>query len=296
MNANAAKILVATDFSDGADEAIRQADRWAKETKAGLVACHVVPYFLRSAPYMTQWQRKDSTDLLELQQRAAEELSRRVVELTSREEGDFEVFVDSGAPDAAILKAAKELGATMIVIGAHGTTGIAGLRLGNVAQRVVSYAHVPVLLARPAPGAGGVLAATDLSKASLPVVSVGGEVARQRGTKLTVLHVLDLQTVPGAWFGPGPLSAKAWGAERGLAEKQLRDAMEQAGVEGEAKVIEGLSAREIVAEAERLGAELVVIATHGRTGLARMALGSVAKSVIHDAPCSVLILRRPKTS
>lgn len=292
MNANTAKVLVACDFSEGADEAIRQADRWAKDTQARLVVCHVVPYFLRSAPYFTQAQRKDSTDLLELEQRAAEELSRRVRRITGREEDDFDVFVDSGSPDAAILKAAKELGATMVVVGAHGTTGILRLRLGNIAERVVSYAHVPVLLARPAKGTGNVLAATDLSPASLPVFSVAGEVARQRGAKLTVLHVLDLQTVPGAWFGPGPLSAKAWGAERGLAEKQLREAMANAGVEGEAKVVEGLSGREIVAEAERLGADLVVIATHGRTGLSRIAIGSVAQKVVRDAHCSVLVLRR----
>lgn len=292
MNANAAKVLVASDFSEGADEAIRQADRWARDTQARLVACHVVPYFLRSAPYFTQAHRKDSTDLLELEQAAAEELSRRVRRITGREEDDFDVFVDSGSPDAAILKAATELGATMVVIGAHGTTGILRLRLGNIAERVVAYAHVPVLLARAVPAPGSVLAATDLSPASLPVISVAGEVARQRGTKLTVLHVLDLQSVPGAWLGPGPLSAKAWGAERGLAEKQLRDAMANAGVEGEAKVVEGLSGREIVAEAERLGAELVVIATHGRTGLARLAIGSVAQKVVRDAHCSVLVLRR----
>lgn len=292
MKANAARVLVATDFSEGGDEAIRQADQWARETKARLVAYHVVPYFLRSAPYFTQFQRKDQTDVLELEKRAAEELSERVMELTSREPDDFDVLVDSGAPDAAILKAAKQMRATLIVVGAHGASGIVRLQLGNVAERVVAYAHVPVLLARATPGAAGVLAATDLSKASLPVVSVGGEVAKQRGTKLTVLHVLDLQAVPGAWFGPGPLSARAWGAERGMAEKQLREAIRQAGVEGEAKVLEGLSAREIVAEAERLKVELVVIATHGRTGLKRLAMGSVARQVVHDAPCSVLVLRR----
>src|SRR5690606_514080 len=102
------------------------------------VACHVVPYFLRSAPYFTQAHRKDSTDLLELEQAAAEELSRRVRRITGREEDDFDVFVDSGSPDAAILKAATELGATMVVIGAHGTTGILRLRLGNIAERVVA--------------------------------------------------------------------------------------------------------------------------------------------------------------
>lgn len=292
MKKSGPKVLVATDFSEAGDEAVRQAERWARDTQSGLVVCHIVPYYLRSAPYFTQWQKKDSAMLLDLEREAAERLSSRVVALTQRKPDEFEVFVDNGAPDAAIIKAATTLGATLVVVGAHGATGIPRLTLGNVAERVVSYAHVPVLVARPSQGAGHVLAATDLSEASLPVVSLGGEVARLRGAKLTVLYVLDLQAVPGAWFGPGPLSARAWGAEREAAEHELRHAMEEASAEGEAKILEGYAAREIVAEASRLASDLLIVATHGRTALARLAIGSVASKVVRAAPCSVLVLRR----
>lgn len=54
---------------------------------------------------------------------------------------------------------------------------------------------------------------------------------------------------------------------------------------------EGSPKRSIVATAESLKVDLVVVATHGRTGLARMALGSVAEAVVRSAPCSVLVVR-----
>lgn len=290
------RILVATDFSEAADEAIRQADRWARETQSGLLACHIVPYFLRSAPYFTQWQRKDSAALLELEKEAAERLTERVASVTQREPGSFDIFIDSGAPDAAIIKAAVETRATLIVVGAHGETEIPRLMLGRVAERVVAYAYAPVLLARVSPNSHELLAATDLSATSLPVVSVAGQIAEWAKARLTMLHVLDVQSIPGAWLGPGSLSAKAWAKERQSAEEELRRAMQDAGVVGEAKVVEGSAARQIVAEAERLQAELVVLGTHGRTGLARLAIGSVAEKVIRQAHCSVLVLRAGQSS
>jgi nucleotide-binding universal stress UspA family protein len=60
---------------------------------------------------------------------------------------------------------------------------------------------------------------------------------------------------------------------------------------GEARVLDGAPAATIVATAEELGAELIVVGTHGHTGLARLALGSVAESVLRNATCSVLAVR-----
>lgn len=286
------RILVATDFSEAGDEAIRQAQRYAQRSGSRLIACHVIPYFLRSSPYYTPLQPKDSAGLLDLEKEAADRLSERVASVTGLGPGGFEVLIDAGAPDAAIIKAAWKVRATLVVVGAHGETGIPRLMLGRVAERVVSYAHTPVLLARSSPETGQILAATDLSEASAPVLSVASEIATWSAAHLTVLHVLDIQGIPGAWLGPGPLSARAWGKKRAEAERRLREAIDEAGIDAEAKVVEGSAAREIVMEAEKLSAELVVLSTHGRTGLARIALGSVAEQVVHRAHASVLVLRR----
>jgi nucleotide-binding universal stress UspA family protein len=82
-------------------------------------------------------------------------------------------------------------------------------------------------------------------------------------------------------------------------QNQLRDgtrstlegAMARVGAVGEARVLEGSAASAIVACAEELRPQLLVIGSHGRTGLARLALGSVAENVVRNASCSVLTVR-----
>ncbi|HEY4632549.1 MAG TPA: universal stress protein, partial [Candidatus Limnocylindrales bacterium] len=64
-----------------------------------------------------------------------------------------------------------------------------------------------------------------------------------------------------------------------------------AGLEATAERRDGEPAREILAAAVATGADLIVVGTHGRTGLARLAKGSVAGKVLHHASCSVLIVR-----
>jgi nucleotide-binding universal stress UspA family protein len=74
---------------------------------------------------------------------------------------------------------------------------------------------------------------------------------------------------------------------RGLLDR----AIAEAGAEGESRVVEGSAATEIVHLATELDAQLLVVGTQGRTGLARLALGSVAERVIRHASCSVLAAR-----
>ncbi|MGC4095225.1 MAG: universal stress protein [Polyangiaceae bacterium] len=71
----------------------------------------------------------------------------------------------------------------------------------------------------------------------------------------------------------------------------LQRAMERVGAEGEARVVEGSPAEAIVTCAAELAASLVVVGSHGRTGLRRLALGSVAESVIRGVSCSALAVR-----
>lgn len=79
-----------------------------------------------------------------------------------------------------------------------------------------------------------------------------------------------------------------------LAQSYLAEAaapLEQAGVKVTVKVAEGEAAAEIAAEAERLPGTLLVMSTHGRSGLKRMALGSVADRVLREVSCPVLVIR-----
>jgi nucleotide-binding universal stress UspA family protein len=79
--------------------------------------------------------------------------------------------------------------------------------------------------------------------------------------------------------------------QRRALEQTLASLLAKTGVLGQTVIAEGSPAVEIVRAAQRLGTRLLVVATHGSTGLRHLALGSVAERVIRSAPCSVLVER-----
>lgn len=105
---------------------------------------------------------------------------------------------------------------------------------------------------------------------------------------LTVVHVYSPKTDPGALTGPA--AKEYW--KRQL--EQVRPANPKIRV-GHA-FLEGDPATEIVGYAADAGADVIVLGTHGRTGVDRLVMGSVAERVMRDAPCSVLVVKLPKPS
>jgi nucleotide-binding universal stress UspA family protein len=154
-----------------------------------------------------------------------------------------------------------------------------------------------VLVARPHEKTGRVLAATDFSDPALPAVAAAVEEARIGGARLTLLHSVDV--FPNPAIGWGAPFGTSWVVPpqelvdevRKSAESALRSTLERFGVEGDPLVAEGDAASAILEAARALPAELVVLATRGRTGITRMVLGSVAERVVATAPCSVLAVR-----
>lgn len=291
------KVLVATDLSEAADEAIRQGHERALHDGGELVVCHVVPNLLRSSPLFPQQANEAMAGLLETEQQAARAVELRVVALTGRPLDGFRLHVETGAPDAGIVRAADEVRATLVVVSSRGTTGLDRMLLGSVASRVVRYAHCPVQVARPHAKTGRILAATDFSDPSLPAVAAAVEEARARAARLTLLHSIDVAPSPAVGWG-APFGA-SWVVPpkelidevRQSAESALRGTLERFGVEGDILATEGDAATAILEAARTLPAELIVLATRGRTGITRMVLGSVAERVVSIAPCSVLAVR-----
>src|SRR5262245_42697933 len=174
----ASKVLVATDLSEGADEPIRQAHEWARAAGGRLIACHVVPDMVRSHPLFPQESLEDTAQLLDRERQAANAVLERVTRVTGRKPEDVQVIVGTGAPAAGILTRAEESGADLVVVGSHSASRLERFLLGSVAERVVRYAHCPVLVARPQVPVGAILAATDFSEASMQAVKVAAQAAR----------------------------------------------------------------------------------------------------------------------
>jgi universal stress protein A len=146
--------------------------------------------------------------------------------------------------------------------------------------------------------AQSILVATDFSKAARHGLEKAAELARELGAKITVCHVFD----------PSPLAPYASRGDAGkqvAIEQEVEQAIHQALSEvvqthfsgvaqtKTALVISANAADGICHYAAKENVDLIVVSTHGRSGLAHLLIGSVAEKVVRHAPCPVLTVRAP---
>ena len=158
---------------------------------------------------------------------------------------------------------------------------------------MVRYAHCPVLVARPSP-AGRVLAATDFSDPALPAIEAAASEARRREAELAIIHVIELLPLvlsAGDGVIEGVLPIDVSEQLTTACRQRLDECVHRFEAKGGGLLRHGPAAPAILNAAVQLPAQLLVIGTHGRTGLGRLALGSVAEAVVRAAPCSTLVVR-----
>jgi nucleotide-binding universal stress UspA family protein len=289
------KVLVAVDFGDSSLEALRQGRALAHALGAEFATCHVLPGGGEMSGLFPERSLGLSNELT-----LDDEAARRALVEHARDRLGLElshVFIERGSAYAEIVRRAESWGADYIAVGSHGRTGLSRVVLGSVAERVVNHAHCSVLVARTVRKPGVVLVATDLSDASLPALVEGAAAAQRSGARLVVASAIEWSNSFGAsasaLIGAAPaLPPPDVQAEvRDALRATLEQALVRVGAQGEARVLEGSAASEIVRTADELEAELVVVGARGRTGLLRLALGSVAERVLRSSSSSVLTVR-----
>jgi nucleotide-binding universal stress UspA family protein len=287
-------ILAAMDLDKGSDELLRQADALARSYRVKLSVCHVLPEIFAVRPLFPQLHLDDALKLYDLEAAVRDALLKRIRTVTAREPPQIEIEIEQGTVHAGILRAAENIGAGAVVIG--GKVDHRGLHiLGSAAEHVVRYANCPVLVARQSP-AGKVLAATDFSDPAIPAVEAGAAEARHRKADLAIIHTIDLLPAISPFYGdfysssapPMDLSDQM----RKIWQQRLDECVHHFKAKGGGLLRDGPTVPAILSAASELPAQLLVVGTHGRTGLSRIiALGSVAEAVVRAAPCSVLIAR-----
>jgi nucleotide-binding universal stress UspA family protein len=142
-----------------------------------------------------------------------------------------------------------------------------------------------------------ILVPTDFSVPARRAVDLAVDVAKQRGATITLLHVYELPTYP---FGDGaPSDVDFVSAVRDAAQKELDGVaavVERRGVDVRTELLCGVAWDEILRVAEVMRPDLLVMGTHGRTGLARAVLGSVTEKVVRMSAAPVLTVRDPGES
>jgi len=280
------KILCPVDFSEGSARALEEAVRLAKEHNAELVVAHAwyVP--------PTAIELSLSSDALDaIREDAARGLEDTVSRARSLGATQLTGVLLDGLPWTRIVEAAE--GCDLVVMGTHGRTGLSHVLLGSVAEKVVRHAHGSVLVV-PAGSSlrtfKRVVCPVDFSEPSKVALQRAAELVVADGGTLTVVHVIEL---PVAYRGQIPLDF-AGEIDRRAREKLdewVADASRRTKATVTPVVRLGTPGAQVLHLLGEASCDLVVVGSHGRTGLKRALLGSVAEKLARHAGCPVYVAR-----
>jgi nucleotide-binding universal stress UspA family protein len=204
-------------------------------------------------------------------------------------------------------------GSELMVISTHGRGGFERVWMGSVADQVVRRARAPVVLVKPEPDTGPtrgarrvrrILATLDGSRLSEAIIPIVGEIARRTGAIVTLLQVVEPAMTVAATGSSWPMetTVPVLVPDEKQRERDRRDALRYldeasrklsiptSRIACEA-VISDRPATTILAQVKRAGPDLVALATHGRGGVGRLVIGSVADKVMRAARVPVLLYR-----
>jgi len=288
-------ILAASDLSENSAVALKRAAILARQNGARLELLHVVedlpqeaiPAPLRVLVTASSLQQLTEAALKKLEQQAERAVGREIA---------CHCRVETGKDFVAIIRAARQLPADLIVIGAHGSHSLKDLFLGTTAERVVRKGGIPVLVVKNRTVAPyrRLLVPTDFSAAARQALLTALTLAPE--AHLDLLHVYTL-------WGEGRLSLADTGEEtREKYHRQVREAAEAAmtewlrGIDLGGRQVERHFGHEhpgalIPQLAKKLATDLLAMGTAGRSGLPYILLGSVAEHALREAPCDVLTVR-----
>lgn len=288
------RIIVPTDFSPLSQVALESALLFARKESASIHLLHVIrlPFF-----HTTYDENVPEAVWEGLRATAQEEMDaacRRLEEAGVGEVG--QIISQSLQPAEAIEHAVREIDADLVVMATHGRRGLKHAFLGSLAERTIRSAPVPVLAVK-GDGFGDspparILLATDFSDHAKRAAQLAQTIAERFAAHVDIVHVVR-DTPDTLVYGLAEVVAfenrGRSAASKALEEvgKQLKDA----GLSAETHLCEGIAADVITEEAGRLGSDLVVMGTHGHTGIEHVVLGSVTERTLRLAPCSVLTTR-----
>lgn len=295
---SAKKVLFPTDFSECAGRALPEALRWARELGAELHLLNVLVLH-DNDPFVPGKGFPDTAGIAAAANDYGRDELRRLA--ASVEGGSVPIQTAtlrgvSAAP--TIVDYVREHAVDLVVMATHSSRA-RHFFLGSVTRDVVRHAPCPVLTVNGKQESGQVgpirriLVPVDFSNHSSQALALAAELANRHGAVVDLLHVVQ-ETSPVFYEALGSAPAEVGGAQPlGEARLEVERLAESSQVETalELHVLRGAPSAEIANFAKTQKPDLVVMATHGLTGLAHLMLGSVCEKVLGQAPCPVLAVK-----
>jgi nucleotide-binding universal stress UspA family protein len=281
------RLLVPVTGDDHSLYALDQILEFAATRKCRVAVLSVVP------PYTGDLGSSALADLKRLLRQPSELALARALEMANARGMDIDCLCEEGEPFEVIVDTARRLKADLIAMGVADRSALGRLVRGNVPLRTIGHSERDVLLVPQGAVLGfrSILLATDGSRYCTYAAVTALQLAREHDADLHVLYVADL-TFPDSAEG---LLAADMEVEHGRAVVEAIAARAaQEGVRARGHVAQGEAAERILATAKRLGAECLFIASHGKGGLARLLLGSVAEEVVASAHIPVYVAVRDR--
>lgn len=278
------KILVPTDFSPAADDAVKTAVFVAKKFNSEICLLHAMPGTLDFSSSVRSMVGKKVGEHL---QEIAEQIRAEGIQ-------GVETVVENGVPFDLIDKHSTARDVNVIIIGA-GKAGTDGpFRLGTTAARIRRKATKPVWIVAPgaSPQINKILCPVDCSESSGRALKNAIHLSREFSTKLTVLTVL--QGLPENYQRFIEVGADAEEASTKMQVPhydQFLANFDFHNVSWDKVIRYGEPYREIVAVARQTKPDLLVMGTVGRTGFSRILIGGVTRSVAQEMPCSIVTVK-----
>jgi len=281
-------ILLPTDGSECAQAAVGYAADLATRYDARVHAlCVADSRTLENAPHHDQIREERA----EVAERTCNDVSVSGVPV--------EHAVRTDVPHRAILDYATEQDVDLVVMGTHGRTGVERYLLGSVTEKVVRLSEVPVLTVKAAEDGAvtypytDVLVPTDGSEGAETAIGPAVDVANTYDARLHALSVVDTMAI-GVDVRSGAMLDALEDSAQSAVESVEERATEASVSAVETAIEHGSPYRGIRSYVEERDIDLVVMGTHGRSGIERYLLGSVTEKTVRTSPAPVMTVRQPE--
>jgi nucleotide-binding universal stress UspA family protein len=279
------KILVAVDGSDSSKNAFRQACKIVHDDKSWITALTTLPLY------------QDQFDVLSMKEKVSQRLKEEgenilsdIKTISNEEDVYLRTRIEEGSPFQTIVDIADEGGYDLIVMGRHGMKRLDKTPIGSVTARVIGHSNSDVLVVplNTSIGWGNILLPTDGSKYCRAATEKAIDLTKSYDGRLNVISVVDV-TEEFQTEAPGIVEKLVHEAKKIVNDIKISAGAH--GVKAETFVKEGDTYRIITEFSEKENVNVIVMGSHGRTGIRRLLMGSITEKVIGYSPCPVLIVK-----